>query len=244
MYVRFVGSGTEDEWWISDIDGKNRIKVGGSRRAGTGDWSRDSTQLAFIDGLNRRGYLVNTDGRNLRPLKPIETGISNIIWSPDGESVYVSEGTQGQWPTVYKARIDGSSMEEFIRQGCIITDATSDGKYLIGKLSVGNGLGIYAISNTEKKLIPLLPGISTFLVRLSPDNKFLLYAVEGIKEITFYRVGWKDGKLTGKPEVAMKVPFAFAFSFFGNAYDFSRDLSTVIFTRPTQQADLYLLSYE
>jgi len=244
MYVRFVGAGTEDEWWISDIDGKNKIKVGGSRRAGTGDWSRDSTQVAFIDGLNRRGYLVNTDGRNLRSLKPTETGISNIIWSPDGESVYVSGGTVGQWTPVYKASIDGSSMEEFIKKGCVITDVTSDGKYLIGKFSGGDFLGIYAFSTTEKKPIPLLPGVSTFLVRLSPDGKFLLYAVEGTKEITFYRVGWKEGKITGNPEVAMKVPFAFAFSFFGNAYDFSRDVSTVIFTRPTQQADLYLLSYE
>ena len=56
-------------------------------------------------------------------------------------------------------------------------------------------------------------------------------------EVTIYRQPWSDGEITGKPQIALKVPFAF-----GNAYDFSRDLSTIVYARPGGHADLYLLS--
>jgi len=44
----------------------------------------------------------------------------------------------------------------------------------------------------------------------------------------------------GPSQVALKVPFAFPMGY--NAYDFSRDLSTIVFARPGGHADLYLLS--
>jgi hypothetical protein len=40
----------------------------------------------------------------------------------------------------------------------------------------------------------------------------------------------------------LKVPFAFPLDYLGNAYDFSRDLSTIVYARPNAHADLYLLS--
>ncbi len=123
------------------------------------------------------------------------------------------------------------------------SDTTPDGKYLVGKLSTGDAVGVYALSLLDKKVHYLLPDVATYLVRVAPDGKSLLYAVEGKKEILFYRVPWEDGKLTGPPEMAMKVPFAFSFEFMGNAYDYSRDLSTIVFTQPNQQADIYFLSY-
>jgi len=38
------------------------------------------------------------------------------------------------------------------------------------------------------------------------------------------------------------VPFTFRMFYEGNGYDFSRDLSTVVYARPGGNADLYLLS--
>ena len=61
-------------------------------------------------------------------------------------------------------------------------------------------------------------------------------------EMTFYRQGWRDGTLVGNPEVALKVPFDFPLAYKGNAFDFSRDLSTFVYTQPGGQHDLYLLS--
>jgi len=50
-------------------------------------------------------------------------------------------------------------------------------------------------------------------------------------------------KVIGTPQVALKVPFAFPLTYQrGNAYAFSRDLSTIVYAHPGGHADLYLLS--
>ena len=41
-------------------------------------------------------------------------------------------------------------MEKFLEKGCLITDVTHDGKYLIGRIRGGISAGIYAISVKEK----------------------------------------------------------------------------------------------
>jgi hypothetical protein len=47
--------------------------------------------------------------------------------------------------------------------------------------------------------------------------------------------------LVGKPQIALKLPFAFPLMYEGNAYDFSPDLSTIVYARPGGHQDLYLL---
>jgi hypothetical protein len=42
--------------------------------------------------------------------------------------------------------------------------------------------------------------------------------------------------------MVVKLPFAFAQSAGGNAYDIAVDLSKVVYVRPSGQFDLYLLS--
>src|SRR5262249_2912235 len=116
-----------------------------------------------------------------------------------------------------------------------------DGKYLLGVALSGVAQGIYQISITDRKLTLLLPDISTFVARFAPDSKSFLYPVPAQGEIDFYRQNWSDGKLIGKPQIAFKLPAAFPLNFFGNAYDFSPDLSTVIYSRPAGQSDFFLL---
>jgi hypothetical protein len=41
---------------------------------------------------------------------------------------------------------------------------------------------------------------------------------------------------------ALKLPFSFPLVTGGNAYDFSRGLTTVVYARPGGHADLYLLN--
>jgi len=60
--------------------------------------------------------------------------------------------------------------------------------------------------------------------------------------VTIYRQAWNEGKLIGAPQVALKVPFTFRMDYGGNAYDFSRDLSNIVYARPGGQDNLYLLS--
>ena len=98
------------------------------------------------------------------------------------------------------------------------------------------------MSTSERKCISLLPGVATFGAIFARDGKSFLYAVASRAEVTIYRQPWKDGKTIGTPEVALKVPFAFPMNYGGNAYDFSRDLSTLVYARPGGHADLYHLS--
>jgi hypothetical protein len=44
------------------------------------------------------------------------------------------------------------------------------------------------------------------------------------------------------PEVGLKLPFAFPLAYRGNACNFSRDLSIIVYARPGGQADVCLLS--
>jgi hypothetical protein len=85
-------------------------------------------------------------------------------------------------------------------------------------------------------------GIVTFGIVMAKDGKSFTYAVPSQHDVTIYRQGWQDGKLIGAPQVALKLPFAFPLISGGNAYDYSSDLSTVVYARPGGHADLYLLS--
>ena len=87
--------------------------------------------------------------------------------------------------------------------------------------------------------MPLLPGVASGAI-FTRDGKWLLYAVAGRGEVAIYRQPWKDGKVIGTPQVALKLPFAFPLNY-GSTYDFSHDLSTIVYARPGGHADLYLL---
>jgi Tol biopolymer transport system component len=243
MYVKILGR-DQNELWVSDIDGGNKLKLATSGILETGDWSPDSSQLAFIDltGGEYKGYLVQADGRDLRQIERLETLPLFLTWSADGRTLYISSMEAGLMPKVWRANADGSHVEKFLDEGCYVIDASPDGKYLLGGLMFGKDVGIYQISIADRKVVALLPGAVTLMARYARDGKSFLYPVASRNEVTFYRQTWSDGKLLGKPQVALKLPFAFSSFYQGNAYDFSRDLSTIVYARPGGQADLYLLS--
>jgi hypothetical protein len=121
-----------------------------------------------------------------------------------------------------------------------VWDSSPDGKYLLTSLGGGNqGSGISEYSLMEHKCIPLFQS-PTLVVQFSPDGKSVLYLDAARGETTIYRVPWHDGKITGPAQAAVKLPFAFHQGYNGNAYYFSRDLSTVVYARPSGHADLYL----
>jgi hypothetical protein len=87
-----------------------------------------------------------------------------------------------------------------------------------------------------------MPELNTLVVHFASDGKAILYMAASRGETTIYRVPWHDGKLTGPPQVVAKLPFAFRQGYSGAAYDFAKDLSSVVYARPSGHADLYLLS--
>jgi hypothetical protein len=144
--------------------------------------------------------------------------------------------------TIWKWKVDSSNLEKFVDNCGYVSDADPSGQYLLGVQSFGEKTGIYEVSISDRKCILLIPGVVTSNAFFARDGKSFLYAVASSGEVTIYRQPWTGGKLVGAAQVALKVPFAFPLDYRGNAYDFSRDLSTIVYVRPSGHADLYLLS--
>ena len=235
-----------NELWVSDIDGANKVKIATAGTLSTGTWAPDSSHLSFAEtGVSAGGkaYIVGADGNALREVPPMGGAPGNSVWSPDQKTLYVSATEkEEQIFNIWKWSVDGSNPEKLADHCCLVSDIDHGGQYLVGAAFLGEKTGIYEVSISERKCISLLPETvaNAFFAR---DGKSFLYPVASRGEVTIYRQPWRDGKLIGAPQAALKVPFAFPLQYAnGNAYDFSRDLSTIVYTRPGGHADLYLLT--
>jgi serine/threonine protein kinase/Tol biopolymer transport system component len=237
-----------NELWLSDIDGGNKVKIATGESLGAGTWAPDDIHLSFFElgaGAADKAYVVGADGSGLRQLPPMGgKHLAAVVWSHDLKSVYASMAASGDSTSdIWKWSVDGSNPEKFVDECGLVTDADPSGRYLLGPQLFGERTGIYEVSISDRKCIPLLPGVVTFTAIFARDGKSFLYAVASRGEVTIYRQPWNDGRLIGAAQVALKVPFAFPLDYAGgNAYDFSRDLSTIVYVRPGGHADLYLLS--
>jgi len=87
--------------------------------------------------------------------------ISNAVWSPDQKSLYVSAlESAGSTNTIWKWS-DGSNPEKLVEKCGFAYDADPGGKYLFALFASGEKTGIYEVSISERKCIPLLPGITS-----------------------------------------------------------------------------------
>jgi serine/threonine protein kinase/Tol biopolymer transport system component len=243
MYVRFL-AGDQSELWVSDIDGANKVKLAASGSLLTGDWSPDSSQVAFVDvtGGQYKGYIVRADGRDLRQIERTQEPLNYVVWSGDGKALYITTQVAAQKYNIWKANSDGSHVEKFMDDGCFVTDVSPDGKYLLGLVAAGKDVGISQISIADRKIALLAPGVVAWITRFARDGKSFLYGAVSHNKLTFYRQAWSGGKLLGKPQIALELPFALSFHYQANGYDFTRDLSTIVYARPGGQADLYFMS--
>jgi len=245
MYIKILGQ-NKMELWVSGMDGSNPLKLASSGRLTTLGWSPDSSQLAFSDNTTGTGklFLVGTDGHGLRGIEGTEGFVGWTIWSADGKTIYISTTTGDGKEAIWTAGANGTHMQRFLDDCCQAVDASQDGKRLLGLVLRGEDAGIYQISLKEKKRIPLVPGVAPFGAHFSPDGKSVLYPVASHGQVTFYRQSIQGEKPISGPQVALTLPFNFPLSYSGNAFDFSPDLSTVVYARPGGQAEFYLLSQE
>jgi serine/threonine protein kinase len=246
MYIT-LPSRDRSELWVSDIDGGNKAKLATGENLGTGNWAPDNFHLSFVDEEATAGdkaYIVGADGSGLRQLLQTENSLWNAVLSPDQKSAYVSGVEKGsQKLAVWKLNVDSSSPEKFVDNCGDVSDIDPGGQYLLDTVWSGEKIGIYEVSISERKCVSLLPGVVTFNATFALDGKSFLNAVASRSEVTIYRQPWRDGKTIGAPTVAVKTHFTFPLTYgTGNAYDFSRDLSTIVYARPGGHADLYLLS--
>ena len=244
MYVTFPVSG-KVELWTSDTHGGNKVKIttGEAREEDllTLNWAPDSFHLSFSQGSKL--YIVGADGSGLRQLPSMEGMIiSNAVWSPDQKSVYVSAVEGPEFTNTIWKWSEGSNPEKLVQKCGFAYDIDPAGKYLLALFNYfGEKARVYEVPLSERKCISLFPAATNGAI-FAPDGKSLLYALASPREVAIYRQPWRDGKVTGESQVALKLPFKFPLHY-GNESDFSPDLSTIVYMRPVYgQADLYFLS--
>ena len=246
MYIT-VPDQERGEVWVSNVDGSQKLKVATttSGSLGTGTWAPDNLHLTLMEeeasGKPDKPYIVAADSGRPHELTGVGVVIQNILWSADQKSVYLN-GLSGTGRIIWKENVDGSNLEKFVEDCGEVFDVSPDGQYLLNLIAAGESTGIYEVSIADRKCTLLSPGVATFGIRFAPDGKSFSYAVQSEGRVTIYRQAWRDGTLIGRPQVALKLPFAFPLQYEGNAYDFSPDLSTIVYARPGGHADLYLLS--
>jgi serine/threonine protein kinase len=245
MYVT-VPSRDRSELFVSDVDGNHKARLAQDIAVGTGLWAPDDSKIAwFIDQPGKVSllYFSKPDGSDRHALKWREnTAIQGMGWINDKTMVINGFEKGAKSPTIFQESVEGSEPEK-LTDGCgFAFDVTADGKYLLTLDAGGENIGISSFSMADRKCTQVVPGVVTFGANLEKGDKSFIYAVPGKTDVTIYRQKWAEGKAVGTPQVAMKLPFSFPLVTGGNAYDISRDLSNVVFVRPSGHADLYLLS--
>jgi serine/threonine protein kinase/Tol biopolymer transport system component len=246
-YLMPAGNGSQQELWVSEVDGKEKVKLGSPGILLTLSWSRDSSQFAFADVAAGAAklYVVKIDDGSLRQIPNSATFIGQAAWGLDARTLYFSGYEKDPAKVItWQAAADGSKTETLASDCGYVQDISSDGRYLLseGPSESGRGVNIYRISVADRSCSLLTSVPPVFIIQFSSDNKAVLYAIGSHGEMVIYRQSWDNGKLVGSPQTAMKLPFAFRQGYSGNAYDFSKDLSTVVYTRPSGHADLYYMS--
>jgi Tol biopolymer transport system component len=243
MFVKLL-EGNKSELWASDIDGNNERKLFVARAISTLQWSPDSSTLAFADNSTAQGrtYLMSADAHTTRQIEGIDGFVGWLIWSADRKTIYISGQRPNEKPTLWTANQDGSRVQKFLDNAGWVTDSSPDGQHLLGFLSEGEDFGIFEISLKDKHVHPLAPGVETYETKYSPDGKSVLYPVSSQNQVTFYRQAVRGDDPVGNPQIVLKLPFTFPIFYSGNAYDFSSDLSTIVYARPSGQYDFYLLN--
>jgi serine/threonine protein kinase/Tol biopolymer transport system component len=246
MYIT-ASSRDRNELWVADPDGSNKTKLAEGEELATAAWSADDSRLAFISsnsGKPPKIYTANPDGSGMRGSDwPPEATAQAVLFRTDQKALFINAWVKGaKEESIFLESPEGTPPAKFV-DGCGFGfDVSPDGDYLLTLVSSGERAGIYSVSIADRKCTLVVPRVVTFGLNVEKDGKSFLYAIPGKKEVTIYRQRWEAGKAVAAPRVVLTLPFAFPLVTGGNAYDFSRDLSMVIYARADGHADLYLLS--
>jgi serine/threonine protein kinase/Tol biopolymer transport system component len=133
MYLKFTGP-SQNEVWVSDLDGSNKTRLAASGNMGTGAWMPDGSKVSFFDltGQETKAFVVGADGRGLHEIEKVESLNGWMTWSADGRTMYFTADRTGHAPSVWKVNGDGSNPQLFAQDCTYIVDASADGNYLIG----------------------------------------------------------------------------------------------------------------
>jgi serine/threonine protein kinase/Tol biopolymer transport system component len=232
--------------WISDVNGNNRLKLSaGHASLATLCFSNDGTKFLFSDrsGQDVRLFLIDTDGTHLRQLPWAGNWVGFAIWEPGDQSIILGgEGKADRTARNWRIFLNDSPAVPLF-EGCgDAVDVSPDQKFILATSLWGEQPGLYQYSVADKKCTTIKSGIATYVVYFADDGKSFIYSLASNGQTTIYRQPWRNGAPIGSPAPALKLPFALREDYEGNAFIISRDLSTIVYARPSGHDDLYLLS--
>ena len=240
----------KSEMWVSELDGSNRVKLAtGAYGLETLNWSPDGTKLPFVQELGGRARLslIGMDGSQLVQSPWSGTFIGFIAWERDGKSFYFSaaENEVGDRNAkILRADANGAGLTQIGENCGLVSDISPAHRYLIGVVLWGDKSGIYQFSINDRKCTLLKPGVATLTAYFATDGKSFVYSNTLNGQTRLYSQRWQTGKMIGSEKPVLKFPFALSALYVGNAYDVSRDLSTIVYAQRSGHADLYFLKRE
>jgi len=236
----------EADLWISDVNGNNRLRLSaGGTSLETLSFSNDGTKFLFSDksGQGVRLFIINTDGTHLRQLPWLGNWIGFGIWEPGDQSLILGgDDKANRMEKNWRVFLNDSPVVPLFDDCGTAVDVSPDQKFIIATSLWGEHPGIYQYSLADKKCTTLKPGIATYLAYFAEDGKSFIYSLATNGQTTIYRQPWHNGAQIGSPIPALKLPFALREDYEGNAFIVSRDLSTIVYARPSGHDDLYFLS--
>ena len=237
------------ELWVSDIDGNNKIKIASTQGTfSTGDSSPDSTQLTYSNTARDadENFVVNADGSHLLQLPHSLGNSESITWTRTGKDLFITGNQHWQNPfplQTWRLSPDVPRAEPF-SEGCgFVMDSSPDARYLLTSMMYGDNLGIFELSRRQEVHLACaqsrdIPAPVQQRWEVSTLHRFDARRSDPVSPV----LGRRQGCWT--PQTVLKLPFAFAQRYGGNAYDIARDLSKIVYARPGGQFDFYSLLAE
>jgi dipeptidyl aminopeptidase/acylaminoacyl peptidase len=110
-------------WVVPTAGGEPRALITSERNDDTPRWSKDGKWLAFVSsrGGAPQIYVAAADGSNPRQVTNVPEGVSEFIWSPDGQNFAFTTDIYPDCPTL-KCSADRAAAEEASKVKAVVAD--------------------------------------------------------------------------------------------------------------------------
>jgi len=153
-------SGSGQEIWIADADGRNlaRLTRGWGRGQGWPGWAPDGRSIVFdsiAEDGNRDVWTIGADGAGLRRITQDPAHDIVPSWSRDGRFLYFASNRSGRFE-VWRVRAGGGTEEQVTQEGGIFPLESVDGRTLYYLKRPGDGplIGRATAGGGERTVLP------------------------------------------------------------------------------------------
>ena len=197
----------EGELWRCRLDGSDKLQLTSAPMAVERvEWSPDDTQIAFTAGSpgeREHIYIVRALSGELHQLVTAEKNAAVDGWSPDGNSLFLSDIAYTPEQSVIR-RMDLKTMQEKTvpdSLGNVGVTVSPNGKYLSATTVDGQKLLIFDVP-AQRWSDLTQANVSVNAIQWSRDSQYVYFDTQSGAEPSIYRVRISDHKL--EPVASLK----------------------------------------